>query len=250
MKVISYSLFGADRFDENNRFVFMAYLRGLYFNLRMNKLVYPGWETLVEVDRTTYNSYSSYFLALESLGLLFGRIQDSAPLCNSMLWRMQACFYRDVACVLCRDTDAITTYREAQAVNSWRRTSKDIHAILDNPAHSGLMGGMVGFDAFFIRNRFNSWDDIIRDTDLKKHGSDQNLLNKIFAKDQDKIFWSINPPASDYRIKYAESDLTCRHIGSAGVVEMELLRFFQRHDNDGKWNEFEREFSEIMYWRR
>ena len=39
-------------------------------------------------------------------------------------------------------------------------------------------------------------------------------------------------------------------IGQAGVNEMELLRFFQRHDEHQKFYDFEDANADICYWRR
>ena len=61
-----------------------------------------------------------------------------------MLWRMIPIFEPadHYSHVLCRDADAITTYREACAVTEWLASGKAVHALRDDPMHMiPLMGG-------------------------------------------------------------------------------------------------------------
>jgi len=248
MKVIAFSIFRAPC----DKFEFLSYLRGLYFNARMNKLIYPGWETWVYVQYEVYHEYKSYF---EGLPINFVFVEYEAPLCESMLWRLKPLFADGVTHLLCRDADAITTYKEAQAVQEWLNSEKLVHAILDNPAHSGLMGGMIGFkssakDKIFKNAMIKSkWTDLIANQNLTQRGSDQHLLNRgVLPLIKDDVFWSNNPSSKKDNPLW-ESDLTCRHIGSAGVVEMETLRFFKRFDKTD-YSEFEKEHSDICYWAK
>lgn len=231
--------------------VFNYYLRGVYWNYRMNQLIYPEWLNVVVIDKgilgNTHTQMFLHDLGEESCNLVY-KFRDSEERCKSMLWRLSPAFEsHDITHVLCRDLDAITTYREAQAVNDWLRSGKPIHAILDNPAHGGIMGGMCGFDASFVRNKFKSWDDMVKGANLKNHGTDQNLLNKLFKPEL--VYWSGRVPHLQDNPLW-ESELTCRHIGAAGCVDMELLRFFQRFDPNPKWDEFEKRFKNICYWRQ
>jgi hypothetical protein len=243
MKVISYSIFRAPC----EKFEFMAYLRGLYFNARMNALIYPEWKTVVFVQNSVYDKYEEYFLGLPIHQV---NVLGEAPLCEAMLWRMKPVFDEDVTHVLCRDADAITTHRESVSVSEWVSSNFAIHAILDNPAHSGLMGGMIGIKTYAIKGRmFKNWNDMIRRWNLTKRGSDQHLLNQdILPSLKDSVMWA-KDLKSVTSSKLWESDLTCRHIGSAGVVEMETLRFFKRFDKTD-YSEFEKQHSDILYWAR
>lgn len=251
MKVISYSIFRAPC----EKFEFMAYMRGLYFNARMNRLIYPDWETWIHVEESVYNEHATYFQRMPIHRIEF---LPSAPLCESMLWRMRPLFVDGVTHVLCRDADAITTYREAQLVNTWMFSADAVHAILDNPSHDGLMGGMIGVKPNFIKNYFGTWEGMINGYDLTKRGSDQNLLNqRLLPKIKNTVMFSVatgNTGTAWPKVPHIdqalwESNLTCRHIGSAGVVDLELLRFFKRFDKTD-YSEFEKEHSDIMYWAR
>jgi hypothetical protein len=254
MKVISYSIFRAPC----EKFEFMAYLRGLYFNARMNALIYPGWKTVINVQNSIYDKYEKYLTGLPIHNIhIFGE----APLCESMLWRLDPIFSDDVTHILCRDADAITTYREAQSVNLWLDSKKDAHVIHDNPAHSGLMGGMIGLKAGPIKEKYRSLNDLIKGWDLQKRGSDQDLLNKrILPLVKDSLLTSdmqvfrptsplgmVSLPDVDPRLW--ESNLCASFIGSAGVNELETLRFFKRFDKTD-YSEFEKEHSDILYWAR
>src|SRR5688572_8653466 len=138
MKLICYSLFNGKK----EKFEKLAYIRGFYFNVRMNRLIYPSWNTYLAIDQSTYDQYKLLFDRLNIIINVFGH---TPALCEGMLWRMYPIWQEGITHVLCRDSDAITTYRESQAVESWLHSGMLAHAILDNPAHSGLMGGMVGF---------------------------------------------------------------------------------------------------------
>lgn len=262
MKVISYSIFKADC----QPFEFMAYLRGLYFNARMNRLIYPGWDTIVAVQELVYLEYTEF---LQRLPVSAIHINAAGPICKSMLWRMTPIFQESVTHVICRDADAITTYKEAQAVQQWVDSGLGFHGMTDNPAHGlPMMGGMVGFKVDQFKMEFPQWtsfEQMIKGFDLSQRGSDQDfMMKKIYpfakpnmvghffegCRENVKITHhavSNQIPGVDPRLW--ESNLTCRHIGSAGVVEMETLRFFKRFDKTD-YSAFEKEFSNICYWAR
>lgn len=267
MKVISYSLFG-----DPSSFEFPFYLRGLYFNARMNSLIYPDWHTFIYVEDPVYDQYSNFFNQLaEVVGVRYIETNKTATLCDAMLWRMRAIFNHDfsVTHVICRDADAITTYKEAQAVQEWIDSGLGFHGITDNPAHSlPMMGGMVGFKVDHFRATFPQWktfNDMIKGVDLRQRGSDQDLMmKKIYpfvkhdmvghffdgCRENVKITkHTVSKQIPGVDSKLWESNLTCRHIGSPGVVDFETLRFFQRFDKTD-YSEFEREFKDICYWAK
>lgn len=266
MKVISYSLFG-----DPSSFEFPFYLRGIYFNARMNKLIYPEWTTVIHVENSIYGQYDSFLESLAESTRTNLVLLAPADLCKAMLWRMKPIYSETIqpTHVICRDADAITTYKEAQAVNEWVDSRLGFHGITDNPAHTlPMMGGMVGFEVESFRNTFPMWtcfEEMVKRQDLSKHGSDQDLImKKIYPKAKDNMVGhffsgckeivrstrhSVIGRLLGVDAKLWEADLTCRHIGSAGVVEMELLRFFQRFDKTD-YSAFEKEFSEICYWAR
>lgn len=253
-KLITYSLFDSPV----QSFEMAAYVRGFYFNARMNNLIYPDWRTHLEIDRATYTQYSALFIWLvQNNNLSLNINEDTPPLCEGMLWRMKPLFTIDVSRILCRDSDAITTYREARAVQAWMERDEPVLSINDNPSHSGLMGGMVGFDCAWLKAHtgWHSFGDIARMRDLSQRGSDQHLLNSLGIPD-----WCVFTPNMSQsqllpvppliRPQLWESDLTCRHIGSAGVVELETIRFFQRHDAENwKFQVIEKQYPNLFYWQ-
>lgn len=261
MKVISFSLFG-----DPSSFEFPFYLRGLYFNARMNRLIYPEWKTWVFVEDSVFQRHREF---LEAIPVDIIAPLDKAPLCISMLWRMYPIFEDGISHVICRDADAITTYREAQAVQEWVDSGLGFHGITDNPAHGlPMMGGMVGFRVDHFKATFPEWtsfEEMIKGHDLSKRGSDQDfMMKKIYPKAKDNMMGhffdgcrekvkittrSVQSQIPGVDPRLWESGLTCRHIGSPGVVDFETLRFFQRFDKTD-YSEFEREFKEICYWAR
>src|SRR5690242_1178918 len=119
MKVIAYSLFG-----DPDSFEFPFYLRGIYFNARMNQLIYPEWITVVQVDTALVDRLTPFFRLLESHCNVGWNVPNSVGpnihhKCRKMLWRMFPVFAKGVRYVLCRDADAITTYRESKSVERW-----------------------------------------------------------------------------------------------------------------------------------
>lgn len=245
MKVISYSLFEArcERFERR------AYIRGFYWNLRMNKLVYPGWQTHLFIQNSIYLEYQDLFDRLTDEGLKIWIMMYQHDLCEGMITRMRPIWFDDVTHVICRDADAITTLRESTVVEDWTTSPWDVLSLHDNSAHSGLMGGMIGVHTSRFREVFSDFNDLISGWNLSDRGSDQMLLNRKIPGKFTILERNLKDFAPNYNIPLWESELTCRHMGSAGVVEMEMLRFFQRHDPDNKkYFDIEKRFPDLFYW--
>lgn len=196
MKAISYSLFGYNKAREQNSFDFHSYLRGFHINIRFNRILYPNWITVLNLDESTYNSpYKAIFDWHQEKGYCRLSLRDEAPLCKAMLWRLATVFDYDhpnwrYTHVICRDLDSIATYREAQMVTEWVKEDKAIHCITDSVSHTiPMMGGMVGFrpgyvnDLLQITNKPDqAWDRLSKlapDIDFKRKGTDQDFLNRI-----------------------------------------------------------------------
>jgi hypothetical protein len=263
MKVLSYSLFG-----DPSSFEFNWYLRGAYYNVRMNKILLPDFHTTIYTTTELINKYYPFWQGLGQLNnkLTIQEEDNNPQLCEGMLRRMIPLFEENIELVLCRDLDSVITFKEANCINHWLRSGLPYHAINDNPAHGGLMGGLVGFKAkeFKQDTGYKSYDQMIRGLELSNHGSDQNFMNKfihpkikhgllmhklkgqgIEAKRTETVV-----PSGHVDKKYIHSDLISRYIGSAGVIDFELLRWFKDHDPDPKFDEFERKYSDVMYWAR
>jgi hypothetical protein len=254
-KLISYSLFSHPSAESFER---LTYIRGAYWNFRMNNLIFPDWRSHLEVDNETYLEFNELFDWLVENNNLSLQVNEHNPeLCASMLWRMKPIWTIDVSHVLCRDADAITTYKEAQYIQYWLERGVAVCSIHDNPAHGGLMGGMVGFDtaAFKALTQINSFDELISNHDLSQRGSDQHLLNgEILPKVKNDLctYNGLTPLIKQLPLvsdRLWESNLCCRHIGSAGVVEMETIRFFKRFDiYQWKFDVIEKQFPKLFYW--
>lgn len=271
MKVLSYSLFG-----DPSSFEFPFYLRGIYFNARMNRILYPDFITHLIYDSAITFEQTKVIASLVNLFPNFLAFKaSSAPRCESMLWRMLPLFEtsalppfgNNYTHVLCRDADSVSTYREANCVYQWLRSGLPYHAINDNDAHAGLMGGLVGFrsEDFKRDTGYTSFDQMIQGQDLRKHGSDQNFMNKfIHPKIKHGLFMhkikgqgieaarteTEVPKVGEVKTRLWVTDLISRYIGSAGVIDFELLRFFKSFDNDPKFDAFEKKYSDIFYWAR
>lgn len=265
---ICYSLFG-----DPSSFEFKFYQRGIYFNARMNGLLYPGGTTVIITTPELYNKFEEFFVALEAItNTMVMTSKYSDDRCSAMLWRMVLLYVLTpdrFTHIICRDADAITTYKEAQAVQEWIDSGLSFHGITDDPAHTiPIMGGMCGFRVDHFRQIFpeyNTFEKLIGNDNLKDHGSDQNLLmKKIYPKAKSNMMGhffkgckenvkivksSVSNQIPGVSPKLWESNNTCRMIGSPGVVDFELLRFFKRFDNNPKFDAFEKKYPNIFYWQ-
>lgn len=273
MKCICYSLFGAERARQENCFDFYSYLRGFMVNIRMNRLLFPGWRINLQTDQSTYNAYKDLF---DKLDIDIEVHQDGVPLTLAMLWRLRPCFDPKYTHVLCRDVDSPPTYREAQAVKYWlNRETKAAHAITDSISHNiPMMGGMIGFDARYFKSKTgaNTWRDLInkKNFDWTKKGNDQNFLCDVvypcFAQSgydsitQHYVLGMANTFLSDYHnhiqpmeldipFELSESNDVCGHIGAAGFYPQVMFRFLRKHkDKFEDILEVEKQYPNIFYW--
>lgn len=262
MKIISYSLFkGSDPLAE------LFYVRGLYFNVLMNSIVYPGWETILYIDQEMMRDYDVLIMKMmENYNFSYWVVgNDDDPHCKKMLWRMKAVFEGGSEYVICRDADALTSKREADAVNRFVSSDAIIHGISDNRAHSiPLMGGMCGFKCADLRAKYGDFENMINGFGgrINEHGTDQNFLTQTVYKDfKHDLMMHFGSDAEENEDKFAMycsnslgeklhgSDLCTSFIGSAGVNEMETLRFFR--SNLPGWTsdqELWKQYPQIFYW--
>lgn len=261
-KLISYSLFNSncDRFEK------LAYIKGFYLNCRMNNLIFPNpdWVTHLEISKELYDEYKGLFDWLVQFNNLNLTINEEKPeLCRGMIYRMKPIFTQDVSHVLCRDSDALGTYREAVAVQQWLESGEGCLSLHDNPSHSGLMGGMVGFDTakFKSYTGYHSWDQMVSGFDLSRRGSDQDLLNtRILSKvkgDLKERNTDNLPSKYDQGFvpnvgkKLWVSNLCVAFIGSAGCNEFETIRFLRDNDPENwKYKDLENQYSDLMWWTK
>ena len=83
MKAISYALFGYNKERQDNCFDFNSYLRGLMISIRMNRIVYPEWTTVLNTDKETYEAFKELFDGIKDLEVY---VNEPEPLCKAMLW--------------------------------------------------------------------------------------------------------------------------------------------------------------------
>lgn len=195
MRGIAYSIFGYDRpkhpsggFDHHN------FIQGFIINVRLNRLLYPNWVTVLNIDAQSYSPFRKVYDWLQSKGLILINIQpDDEPFCRQMLWRVKTVVSYthpdwDFTHVLCRDTDSVPTYREAQAVTQWIQEGTTAHCITDSISHNiPMMGGLCGFKPADFGSRMGlnaekAWKqlmDMADGIDFNRKGSDQDFLNRF-----------------------------------------------------------------------
>lgn len=283
MKAIVYSLFGFDRARAENCFDFASYLRGLMICLRFNRLLYPGWKTILETDQATYSGFEPLFKYLEDKNII--RIEknpNGTPLCAAMLWRMKPVFWQTetqewvFTHVICRDLDSPATYREAQAVEYWISKDKALHAITDSISHDvPLMGGMIGIRPAYFTERaaVQSFSELMKKCpfDLSTKGSDQHFLNgtiypffgekgtdsitqhyclghgHTFLSDFHNSIQDIAVPGVSEELK--ETNSICGHIGASGFYEPPTIRIINKYKYlFSDLIEIEKLYPQIFYW--
>lgn len=288
MKAVSYSLFGYDRSRQDNCFDFQSYLRGLHICIRFNRILYPDWVNVLNLDNATYNSpYKPIFDWHVSKGWLkLNMCPDGEPLCKAMLWRLKTVFsyvhpHWEYSHVICRDLDSISTYREAQMVQQWIDEDKAMHCITDSISHTiPMMGGMIGFRPGYVNdimrlniNPENAWEKLLSlatGIDYSVKGSDQDFLNRVMypklcqnatehfikGRPHDLIegngrHYSISDVDINVDPKFKETNLLAGHVGAAGFYEAPTMKFLHYEDPfRDEYQEFEsmKEFDKIFYW--
>lgn len=283
MNCISYSIFGAKTSYENC-FPATSYIRGLGINIRMAEVLYPGWEVCVSVDNSIMNShYGAYFDKLRADGKIKLHVNESAPLCEMMLWRLRPLFEMSNVRghlynrIICRDADSLLTYRDRQAVAYWEQGPKMAHAITDSVSHNiALMGGMIGFMSGPFMNRMGvkSFDELLalaHGIDFNRKGADQIFLNQyVLPKVADSIteHYCLGMPQSfrgDCHHQIQDIPVSCLeldtdvlketnalgfHIGASGFQTDGTVAWLEKYGvNKEYWSEIEKQYSSIFYWR-
>lgn len=282
MKCISYSIFGNPSMRHENCFDFHSYLRGLMVNIRLNRLIFPEWDTVVHVSQSTFELYEDLFNNIGNLKNVRVVVCEDAPLCLAMLWRLKPIFEKEengnwkYTHVICRDVDSPTLYKDAQCVSQWIRHDKAAHAITDSISHTiPMMGGMIGFRPGYFTDRTgcNTWEDAIRigrtrDFKWNTKGSDQEYLNQIlyplFAQQgfdsitQHYLKGCPNTWLGDYHCTLPNETLTISdsmkesndiagHIGAAGYYEGPLLKFLNKYTEQFRdIKEVEKDYKDIF----
>ena len=124
---------------------------------------FPYFKALVEMDKR------------KLLKLIYCR--EAKTLCGAMVWRLRPIWNEDVDFVLSRDLDALPTWRERKAVETWKDIGNSpILGLHDSVSHkgAGLMGGMVSFRTGMVRPVMPRLPE-----DLPDHGDDQRWLNSV-----------------------------------------------------------------------
>jgi len=286
MKAISYSLFGFNKITPANCFEFETYVRGFFVNVRINRVIYPGWTNVLNIDRESYNSpYRMIFDWLASETQTAIVIQDDAPLCKAMLWRLKTVFSYDhpnwrYSHIICRDTDSIGTYREAQAVAQWIGEDRTAHCITDSISHNiPMMGGMCGFRPGYLNERLKLnlepekiWDQLIKnggEIDFTKKGADQDFLMRyIYPKvatdsvtahfvlgmrqtvtENNGMHYTIPDIPIDVDPVHKHLNDCAGHIGAAGYYEPPMLKWLRHIDpNRDYYTPIEKQFPKVFFW--
>lgn len=284
MKAFSFSIFGYGREKAANCFDHDNYVTGLMANIRFNRILFPNWVNVLSIDEASYDShYRKFYDWMQGHGhLVINLCPNDEPLTRAMLWRLKPIFFFThpewtYTHVLCRDTDSIPTYREAQAVQQWIQEGKTIHCITDSISHTiPMMGGMIGImpSGFTSIMNVRTWDDLMSMStgiDFNRKGADQDFLGRyIYPKCSDSStehfvlgmkhtipegvgrHYSIpDVPVEGVDEQYKITNDCGGHIGCAGFYGPPTIKFLRYSDPyEAEYFEIEKQFPKLFYWRQ
>lgn len=246
MRVLSFSVF-----DNKKDWQSLFYIRGLWFNVAMARIVYPDFKIHICVESGVFIKYFDLFQYLSEEYKADVLVKQPDTLCKMMLWRLIPVFFSNTEHVFCRDTDALVTYRESLAVRKFIESGKTISGIQDNPAHSlPLMGGLCGFKAGPIRSKYGTYERMMNlsPIEINGHGSDQEFLTKVVYRDFSKEYDCYKDIPRDRSHPLWTSDLCVFFIGAAGVNEFETLRYLRDKGIDLSIGGIGEKYKQIFYW--
>lgn len=271
-KCISYSIFGLSSGAYQDCYEPRNYLRGLEFNIRVAKLIYPEYKIFVALDEQSYNSqYKEYFDYHKESGAIDLSIQPKKALCENMLYRMLPVFL-GYDRVLCRDADSLLCYKERQMTAMWEWSGRIAHCITDSISHNiPMMGGLVGFqskqlieaiDCYNFKQFIN-----LGKYDFSVKGTDQKLLNeKVLPKVahsmiehyllglpnsfRDGYYNKVPEENFGTPVEYKELDALAWHCGASGFQEVGTLKFLDKYGKENDYfNVIEKKFANVFYWQ-
>ena len=231
---ITYALFKHQPTEnETSGFNFFSYFRGMMINIRLNKLLFPEWTTLIEIDKNVYKDYFNLFNALKQGGWIDFRVNESEPLTKAMLWRLKPCFevgtdgFKVWDYVLCRDLDSPATYREAQAVKYWMNRDKAAHAITDSVSHDvPMLGGMIGFIPKYFTEKTgqNDWSAMFNgvNIDFNRKGADQDFLTQY-------IYPKFSQHGNDSITQHYFKGMPNSYLGDYQTCQCDAIRGHESH---------------------
>lgn len=163
-KVISFSIFG------NND----KYIVGLFKNIELIYILYPGWHIYVYFDLTIGQENIQKLNKLPNVNA----IDMSNSVIPPTLWRFLVNDDRTVDLFISRDTDSRINLREVVAVYYWINSKKRLHIMRDHPHHNfKILAGMWGMKNDFKFNIKDSILNFIKNKDLTERLLDQDYLS-------------------------------------------------------------------------
>ncbi len=182
-RVISLAIFGEGGY--------WAYLPAY---VRAHHILFPGYELRIHHDEAIYRMpYGAELHGLQARGLVklvFMGSRQGQGKCEKMLWRLAPAWDPEVEYVFARDVDGLPTWRERCATEEFIASAEvgetNLHSILDNIAHCGIMGGLSGAKASALCSLAPTFEAFIAaagysDEEWAQHGADQNYLNSKVA---------------------------------------------------------------------
>lgn len=241
-KVIAYALFGQSP-------SYAAFLPAI---IRANVTLFPpneGWKTVIYCDKTNFDRIPVYG---DDLVIKFCKTwpeDKPIPRGKAALWRMTPDVTVDY--VFARDLDSLPTPRERACMEGFIESGAPFHNIFDHPLHSGIMGGLCGFDVkkFIehtgiecLRQLYDAGEKAIPNLDWDVHSADQDVLNQVLIVDKKiPILLYQNPPKMTGPLEWTktavgmsskllhEAEALVPHMGAAGFAVQKAINFYEKH---------------------
>lgn len=183
-KVVSIALFGeGDKYTQYLPSFVIAHLNLFPIN--------RGWVLRVHCDEAVGKSATGQALdRLAARDLIELRHMAMPPvLTKAMLWRMAPVFDTNCEYVFCRDIDACPMPRDRAICEQFIASGCTVHTCHDNLAHTGIMGGLCGFQAPSFREitKIRALEELYErmaqtDEQWAVHGNDQIALNRLLDR--------------------------------------------------------------------
>jgi len=248
-KVVSLSLFGYQN-EHFHTYSYGQYMQFFSVELRAYRVLFPDWKIHLSLDSNAYTAYSNYFDELRDLNYIEYTLKVPTGWGSNSLWRLEPTRFAEYT--ICRDIDALPTYRERQAVDIWLRNDTLSHIMTDSISHSHqMMAGMCGFKKGVINLQQ------LESSNFSTKGNDQDfLLHNVYPNlkhsiTEHKILGLQVDTNNPYSYNYIEnidvedinlslenkleSNKLVEQMGAAGFDLIKVLKFYEEH-GDSEFN--------------
>lgn len=220
MKVLCFSIYLAtNRIHARSKIKKKDYIKGLFNNLELAKVIYPDWEVWVYVGKNTIDQETKDKIKKEVDKVI--EFDDTNSFVG-MRVRFIPAGNKDIEYFCSKDVDSSLNWKEKAAVDAWIESGKDWLTMRDAPIHCnwpmiaqmwGCKGGLINFEEelnnYFNERNINSW-----------HGDQEFLRDVIWPVAKENCLDFDSHKLKDWGTKMIDypkhkDDKDYPHIGSS-----------------------------------